>query len=202
MDLLATPEFARDWPEWARWLIGDPLAIVLYLLGAVVVLVVAHHVINRVVKRVAAAPPKNLAMATRQDPAYAAARKQARAKTLGSVAHSTLKAVVWLLAGALILERLGVQWGLIITVLGVLGVGVGLGAQSLVKDMFAGIFMIAEDQFGIGDHVDADAASGTVVSMSLRVTTIKDDDGVIWYVPNGTISRIGNKSQDLQTASE
>jgi len=202
MDLTATPEFAQDWPEWARWLIGDPLAIVLYLVGAMVVLALAHYVINRVVKRVAASPPKNLALVAIEDPVYAAARKQARAKTLGSVAHSTVKAVVWILAGALVLERLGVGWGLIVTVLGVLGVGVGLGAQSLVKDMFAGIFMIAEDQFGIGDHIDADAASGTVVSMSLRVTTIKDADGVIWYVPNGTVTRIGNKSQHQQTVSD
>ncbi|MCL1898393.1 MAG: mechanosensitive ion channel family protein [Micrococcales bacterium] len=199
MDYLATPEFAQTWPEWARWLIGDPLAVVLYLVGAIVVLAITHMVINRIVKRVSTTPPKQLVPGTTDDPDYAAARKQARTKTLGSVAHSTVKVVVWVLTACLVLERFGVRWHIIVTTLGVLGVGIGLGAQSLVKDMFAGISMIAEDQFGIGDQIDADAASGTVVSMSLRVTTIQDKDGVLWYIPNGTVTRIGNKSQHQQT---
>ncbi|MCL2802594.1 MAG: mechanosensitive ion channel family protein [Micrococcales bacterium] len=203
MTYLATPEFATDWPEWARWLIGDPLAVVLYLLGALVVLAIAHAVIGHTVKRLAAKPwtlggDGDVSEAER---AHNQARREARIKTLGSVAHSTVKAVVWILTICLVLERLGVSMGLIITTLGVLGVGVGLGAQSMVKDMIAGMFILAEDQFGIGDQVDAEQASGKVVSMSLRITTLRDDDGVIWYVPNGTVTRIGNSSQHRPPAT-
>ncbi|MCL1898732.1 MAG: mechanosensitive ion channel family protein [Micrococcales bacterium] len=199
MEYLATPQFAANWPEWARWLIGDPLAIVLYLIGALVVLAIAHVVIRRMVAKAANAPSKSISGIGSQNPQYAAARRDARVKTIGSVAHSTVKALVWILTAALIMERLGVKWHVIMAVLGLLAVGVGLGAQSLVKDMIAGVFMIAEDQFGIGDYIDADVATGQVVSVNLRVTTLKDDDGVMWYIPNGTISRVGNKSQKTRT---
>jgi small conductance mechanosensitive channel len=199
MEILATPEFAHDWPEWARWLIGDPLAIVVIFVAALLALAIADVVIKRVVKRAAQLKPGLAQRGT--DPQYAQARREARAKTLGSVAHSTVKFVVWLLAVALILEHLGVSMGLIVTAIGVVGVGVGLGAQSMVKDIIAGIFMIVEDQYGIGDHIDTDNAKGQVVSMSLRVTTLQGDDGCVWYVPNGTITRVGNKSQAEQASN-
>jgi small conductance mechanosensitive channel len=89
---------------------------------------------------------------------------------------------------------------LIITSVGVAGLGLGLGAQNLVKDLLAGLLILSEDQYGIGDLVDAGPATGVVEAMSLRVTTLRDQDGVLWYVPNGAITRIGNKSQLPATA--
>jgi small conductance mechanosensitive channel len=135
------------------------------------------------------------------DPAWAAARREARFKTLGSVLNSVATVAIWVLAACLALEAVGVNVGLIITSLGVAGVAVGLGAQSLVKDVVAGVFMLAEDQYGVGDEIDTGDAVGVVESMSLRVTTLRDADGVIWHVPNGAITRIGNKSQGVERTS-
>ena len=83
---------------------------------------------------------------------------------------------------------------------GVGGVALGFGAQSLVKDFLSGIFMILEDQYGVGDIVDTGEAVGTVEEVSLRVTRLRDGSGVVWYVRNGEIIRIGNKSQGWSTA--
>jgi small conductance mechanosensitive channel len=179
----------------------NPLQIAIIIVAAVVIIGIVHAVINRLTKRMAAKPAGPIMIAG-QDPAYAAARKAARVRTVGSVANSAAKVAVWVLAACLILERCGVNVGLMIASIGVVGVGLGLGAQSLIKDMLAGIFMIVEDQYGLGDTIDIGPATGVVEAMSLRVTTLRDADGVLWYVPNGTVARIGNKSQvDVAGAS-
>ncbi len=84
---------------------------------------------------------------------------------------------------------------------GVGGVALGFGAQSLVKDFLSGIFMILEDQYGVGDIIDTGTAVGTVEEVSLRVTRLRDGSGVVWYIRNGEIVRIGNKSQGWSTAT-
>jgi small conductance mechanosensitive channel len=194
MPTATTPEFAEKWPEWARWLIGAPLQIVVILIAAVVLVAVLRAVIRKVTRRLSAAPARVLG-APAVNEAYANARKEARMKTLGSVGTSVVSVAVWILAICLILERCGVNIGLIITSIGVVGVAIGLGAQTLIKDMVAGIFMIIEDQFGVGDVIDAGPATGKVEAVTLRVTTLRDADGVLWYIPNGTVTRIGNKTQ-------
>jgi small conductance mechanosensitive channel len=205
----AAPGFAADWPGWARFLMGAPLRIVIVLACAFIVVGVAHAVIGRTTRRMALGAERGfgLGLPGAGPPAPAeqerlAARRAARFKTLGSVLNSVVRTVVWILAHCMVLEPLGVNGGLIITSLGVVGVAIGLGAQSLVKDMVAGIFMLVEDQYGLGDEVDTGAATGVVESMSLRLTTLRDSDGVIWYVPNGSITRIGNKTQDADGAAK
>src|SRR6185312_12287055 len=96
--------------------------------------------------------------------------------------------------------ELGYPIGPLIASAGVVGVALGFGAQSLVKDFLSGIFMIFEDQFGVGDVVDVGEASGTIEAVSLRVTRLRDLDGTVWYVPNGEILRVGNKSQNWSRA--
>ncbi|MDR2252273.1 MAG: mechanosensitive ion channel family protein [Bifidobacteriaceae bacterium] len=205
-----SPEWAADWPEWARFLMGTPLRIAIILVCAFVVAAVAHAVVRRATNRMARGAARGIVLGSAavvgfgpaaRDPERAAARRAARLKTLGSVLNSVVSAVVWILAACLILESLGVNVGLIITSLGVAGVAIGLGAQSLVKDMVAGIFLLVEDQYGIGDEVDAGPATGVVESMSLRVTTLRDADNVVWYIPNGSIARVGNKSQDVSASA-
>jgi small conductance mechanosensitive channel len=78
---------------------------------------------------------------------------------------------------------------------GIVGVALGFGAQSLVKDLIAGLFMLLEDQYGVGDTVDLGEATGVVESVGLRITTVRDARGVLWYIRNGEIVRVGNKSQ-------
>ncbi|MDR2347741.1 MAG: mechanosensitive ion channel family protein [Bifidobacteriaceae bacterium] len=203
----ASLEFTAKWPAWAKFLIGAPLRIVIVLLAAVIVLAVARALVRRTTQRMAKAPVRTLPLAgggpaaRGLSPEQAAARRAARFKTLGSVLNSVVSTVVWILAACLILEAVGVNVGLIITSLGVAGVAVGLGAQTLVKDMVAGIFILIEDQYGLGDVVDTGSATGTIEAMSLRITTLRDEDGTVWYVPNGSIARVGNKTQDAsQTA--
>ncbi|MDR1798417.1 MAG: mechanosensitive ion channel family protein [Bifidobacteriaceae bacterium] len=184
------PEFAQDWPGWAQWLIGRPLTIIIILVAAVVIQVVVHFLIRRVTRRMAAMPtPKAISGI------YAPGRKEARIKTIGHVFDSVATVVIWVAAVCLVLERCGINVGLIVTSVGLAGFGFGLGAQNFVRDILAGLFMMIEDQYGIGDTIDIGPATGVVTAMSLRVTTVKDSDGVLWYVPNGQVTRIGNQTQ-------
>ena len=80
---------------------------------------------------------------------------------------------------------------------GIVGVALGFGSQTLVKDFLSGIFMIFEDQYGVGDVVNlGEGLSGTVEAVSLRVTRVRDTNGTVWYVRNGEIIRVGNMSQN------
>ncbi|MDR2373369.1 MAG: mechanosensitive ion channel family protein [Bifidobacteriaceae bacterium] len=193
--VLAAPAFAESWPGWARFLMGAPLRIAIILVLAWLTVIVLHAVIKHVTGRMGKRPGR--ADAARTDAAYAAARRESRFKTLGSVLSSASTVVVWVLAVCLALEAVGVNPGLIITSVGVAGLGLGLGAQSLVKDMLTGLLVLMEDQYGIGDTIDAGPATGVVESMSLRITILRDQDGVLWYLPNGSITRIGNRSQTV-----
>jgi small-conductance mechanosensitive channel len=99
------------------------------------------------------------------------------------------------IAAIMILAEIGVDVAPILTGAGILGVALGFGAQNFVKDFLAGIFMILEDQLGVGDIVDTGHANGTVEAVGLRVTRLRDEQGTIWYVRNGEVIRIGNESQ-------
>ncbi|HEY6740506.1 MAG TPA: mechanosensitive ion channel family protein [Actinopolymorphaceae bacterium] len=121
-------------------------------------------------------------------------RQAQRAKALGSLMKSITTGVIGITTLAMVLELLGYELAPLIASAGVAGVALGFGAQSLVKDFIAGIFMLLEDQFGVGDYVDMDKASGTVEAVGLRVTRLRDQDGVVWHVRNGEVLRVGNKS--------
>ena len=99
-----------------------------------------------------------------------------------------------------VLAAIGLDLGPLLAGAGVAGVALGFGAQSLVKDFLTGIFLIIEDQYGVGDVVDVGDASGTVEFLSLRVTRLRDQNGTVWHVPNGEIRRVGNKSQQWARA--
>jgi small conductance mechanosensitive channel len=94
-----------------------------------------------------------------------------------------------------ILAELGIAIGALAAGAGILGAALGFGAQSLVKDFLAGLFIVVEDQFGVGDFVDLGTATGVVESIRLRVTQVRDSEGTVWYVRNGEILRVGNQSQ-------
>ena len=127
-------------------------------------------------------------------------RAAARATTLSFVLRSAASAVVWTIAGAMILSELGVSLGPLIAGAGIAGVALGFGAQSLVKDFISGTFMLIEDQYGVGDIIDAGEASGTVEAVSLRTTRLRDVNGTVWHIPNGNILRVGNMSQQWARA--
>jgi len=124
-----------------------------------------------------------------------AKRQSERARTTGSVLTSILKAAVWIIAIAMILGEFGFNLGPVIASAGVIGVAIGLGAQTLVRDILSGIFMLIEDQYGVGDQITTLEIEGVVEKVGLRITTIRDKKGTLWYVRNGEILVIGNASQ-------
>ena len=125
-----------------------------------------------------------------------AGRRVQRAETMGSLLKSIASIVIFAVFGITAIAELGFDIGPIIASAGIIGVALGFGAQSLVKDFLSGIFMIFEDQYGVGDVVDLGEASGTVEAVSLRVTRLRDVNGTVWYVRNGEILRVGNMSQN------
>jgi small-conductance mechanosensitive channel len=128
------------------------------------------------------------------------ARRTQRAETIGAVVRSVISIVIWSMAVLSVLDTLGINLAPLIAGAGIAGLALGFGAQSLVRDFLSGMFMLMEDQFGVGDVVDAGVATGTVEGVSLRTTRLRDIDGVVWHIPNGTILRIGNKSQQWSRA--
>ncbi len=170
-----------------EWLSGAPLRIVIVLIAAWISYSIGHRAIDRAINKLATADLK---------PGPGVAKRQAeRARTTGSVLNSILKAVVWIIAIGMILGEFGFNLGPVIASAGVIGVAIGLGAQTLVRDILSGIFMLIEDQYGVGDQIKVLDIEGVVEKVGLRITTIRDKDEVLWYVRNGEILIIGNRSQ-------
>jgi small-conductance mechanosensitive channel len=170
-----------------EWLSGAPLRVFSVLMAAWIAQSLGHRAIERAVNKLATADLK---------PGPGFAKRQAeRARTTGSVLNSILKAAVWIIAIAMILGEFGFNLGPVIASAGVIGVAIGLGAQSLVRDILSGIFMLIEDQYGVGDQITTLEIEGVVEKVGLRITTIRDKKGTLWYVRNGEILVIGNASQ-------
>lgn len=197
---------------WWDWFVGLPLRIILIVGISGIVLVLLRRSIRSITNHVADGTPfldrgilKPIGQSevggvlAKANP-LASARRAQRARTLGSVLRSSATIVVGGTAFFLVLSELGVNLAPFIASAGVIGVALGFGAQSLVKDFLTGLFMLLEDQYGVGDVVDVGPANGTVEAVTLRITKIRDADGTLWYVPNGTMLRVGNKTQGWATA--
>ncbi len=188
------------------WLVTDGLRILLTLVLAVVALWVLRRLIDRVVDTMSSRSAQRLAESGRAGRALAAAtgladeRQRQRVETVASLLRSIVTFVVVTLAVLTIMALVGIPLGPLLASAGVAGVALGFGAQSLVKDFLSGVFMIMEDQYGVGDVIDTGEAIGTVEEVTLRITRLRDAAGVTWYVRNGEIIRIGNTSQGYATA--
>lgn len=128
-------------------------------------------------------------------------RQVQRTATVGSLLTNIAVVVIWTIAILTMLSVVGLPLGPLLASAGIGGVAIGFGAQSLVKDYISGLMMLAEDQYGVGDLIDTGEVIGTVEEVTLRVTRLRDVSGVIWYVRNGEIVRLGNQSQGWATAS-
>lgn len=173
----------------------------------VVIALVARHLLHRTITRVVEGASNGrlsglLGRAPKRirSTALTSQRRVQRARTIGSVLRSITSAVVLLTGTVMILAEFGVALGPILASAGIVGIAVGFGAQNLVRDFLSGMFMLLEDQYGVGDIVDLGVASGTVEAVGLRITTIRDLQGTVWYVRNGEIQRVGNKSQGYAVA--
>jgi moderate conductance mechanosensitive channel len=127
-------------------------------------------------------------------------RATMRTETIGGVLRSLATAAIWAVALLMVLGEFGVNLGPLIAGAGIIGIALGFGSQRLVQDFLSGIFMILEDQFGVGDIIDAGEAIGTVEAIGLRSTRVRDIRGTVWHIPNGTIARVGNFSQEWSRA--
>ncbi|GIG29212.1 mechanosensitive ion channel family protein [Cellulomonas marina] len=195
------------------WLLGTPLQIVIIVVAGLVAVAVLRALIHRVTDHLADGRPvwrrgvlgqisehERAAVLLRANP-LAAARRAQRSRTVGSVLRSASSLVVGTIVVVLVLDALGINIAPFIASAGIVGVALGFGAQSLVKDFLTGLFMLVEDQYGVGDVVDVGPATGTVEAVGLRVTRIRGDDGTLWYVPNGAVLRVGNKTQGWSAAT-
>ncbi len=187
----------------SAWLIGIPAAILGILLFAALLRWVLHKVIDRLaIQAAGGVVPKFFSRRRREADSGAvqrspsAARREQRAKAMASLLKSVVTGVVFAMAAMMALSEVGLDVAPLIASAGIVGVALGFGAQSLVKDFLSGIFMIFEDQYGVGDVIDAGEAMGTVEAVGLRVTRIRDINGTVWYVRNGEVLRIGNMSQN------
>ena len=177
--------------------------LLLIVVLAVVVRAVLHRVVGRVVRAVVEGsvpvslqPLTERARGTVFEPlALLPERRRQRAESLGSVLRSLVSFAVVGVAGAMALSELGLDLTPVVASAGIVGVAVGFGAQNLVKDFLTGIFMLLEDQYGVGDVIDAGPATGVVEAVGLRTTRLRDVEGTVWHIRNGEIVRVGNKSQ-------
>ena len=203
---LSMPDLSGlTWAGVGDWLVGTPLLIITVLLVGVVARFLLHRLINRVVttatskraERLANIPGAGRAL---QAVGVANVRHVQRTQTMGALLKSITTFVVGGITVLTVLSLVGIPLGPMLASASVGGVALAFGAQSLVKDFLSGVFMIVEDQYGVGDVIDTGEVVGTVENVSLRVTQLRDAGGMTWYVRNGEIVRIGNKTQGWSTA--
>ena len=171
------------------WFNGAPVRILIIFIVAFIGQIIGNRAIHRATTKIAH---------TDLRPGPGTAKRQTeRARTIGTVFSSTFNAAVWIVASGMILGEFGFNLGPVIASAGFIGVAIGLGAQTLVRDVLSGIFMLVEDQYGVGDEIHVEDIEGRVERVGLRITQIRDSKDVLWFVRNGEILIIGNKSKKI-----
>nr|WP_075739199.1 mechanosensitive ion channel family protein [Streptomyces acidiscabies] len=191
---------AASWVEqnWSTW-----LAIGLRVLLIVVVAVVLRKFVLRAITKLI--DRMNRTVESVDGTALGgllvnAERRHQRSQAIGSVLRSVASFLILGTAALMVLSTFQINLAPLLASAGVAGVAIGFGARNLVTDFLSGVFMILEDQYGVGDQIDAGVATGEVIEVGLRVTKLRGADGEIWYVRNGEVKRIGNLSQGWATA--
>lgn len=164
----------------------DDLVHIAIVIGAAVLIILCTHLASR--------------RLTKHWGGDGSQRRLQRAVTLGAVFRGLITGTVVVIATFAVLSTLGINVAALVAGASVAGVALGFGAQSLVKDFLAGSWMLIEDQFGVGDVIDTGFARGTVEGVSLRTVRVRDQEGTLWHVPNGSIERIGNFTQQFSKA--
>jgi small-conductance mechanosensitive channel len=192
-----------------QWLANSSYVIIvkpLRIIGIILVAMLLRWALHRAIQRLTTTttrasmpallkPLKEKSGGVAEEGQFIPERRRQRAEAIGSVLRSFITATVFTLAALLVFGELGFNLAPLLASAGIVGVALGFGAQSLVKDLLAGLFMLLEDQYGVGDTVDLGEATGVVETVGLRITTVRDGRGVLWYIRNGEIVRVGNKSQ-------
>ncbi len=214
------PLFSRplELPTFFRWgndgklevtdqIIAVPARILALVIGFFVLRWILHKAIRRFARRtgngtVAGVLSKSKLGLDFVENNLATDRRTQRAETIASLLRSVVTIVLTAVLVVMLLAELGFDIMPVLATGSILGVALGFGAQTLVKDFLAGVFMIFEDQYGVGDLIDMEKATGTVMAVGLRITTLRGEDGTTWYVRNGEVLRIGNlTTRDPQSAA-
>ncbi|MBJ7306406.1 MAG: mechanosensitive ion channel family protein [Acidimicrobiia bacterium] len=202
---------SKRWARVAEWFVAKPLTILVIIIGAALAAIIVRWMISRSMNRLLAAGSTakrggvgNLRRRTSEailTSGDSSQRTEARLETLTAVFRSIGTALVWFIALFFILEVLGISLGPLLATAGIVGVALGFGTQTMVRDFISGFFIVAEDQFGVGDTIDVGGgAKGIVERITLRATHIRDPEGTMWHVANGQIVKVANKSQEWARA--
>lgn len=184
-------------------LIGSTIVLVVILL----LTLVTRWIWHRFVKRTTVAFTKSAVTRylandkdTPRDRELAIERYRARAAAVSGIVASAGTFVIVAVAVIFALSSVGVDVAPLLASAGIAGIAIGFGAQTIIRDFLSGVFMVLENQYGVGDVVTVNAITGTVEDVGLRITTIRDFDGTIWYVTNGSVTELGNRSQGWSVA--
>ena len=186
--------------HWEHWVTGA-LQILFITVVALVIRATVRQLITRMVTRMAHGGHRDHHSALINGLLENAERRKQRSQAMGSVLRSVASFVVLGTAALTALSVLGIDLAPLLASAGVAGVAIGFGARNLVTDFLSGVFMILEDQYGVGDQIDTGVATGTVLEVGLRVTKLRGAGGEIWYIRNGEVKRIANMSQGWATAA-
>lgn len=201
-----TPEIPVTDPDWWQGMLAvlghaglQALGVVGIIAGCVIAALILRLIIRRVVGRIVDGAKSKARVddtqALERSP-LADMRLVQRTRTLGTILQNIVNVMLVVVALAMIVQHLTPNLlGSLTLLTAAVGAGLGFGAQNIVKDVFNGLFIVAEDQIGIGDVVDLGLASGVVEFVSVRITQVRDVNGTLWYVRNGEVTRIGNMSQ-------
>lgn len=178
--------FSSLYEATGMWLFADGWKIVAIVVGVLILQRVLRVVTERAVRQIVI-----------RDSNMSVEDEQKREDTLIMIMNNTAYVVLWIVAAIMILSSLGIEVGPLIAAAGIVGLAFGFGGQYLIRDVITGLFMILENQYRVGDAITIDGASGTVEDITLRMTTIRDIDGVVHHIPNGGITHVANKGKDF-----
>lgn len=203
---------SKNWAKAAEWVVARPVTVIIAVVVAAIVARIGRWMVSRSMNRLLASQGKGrghrheseLRRRTSQmilSSGDSSQRAQARFETLTAVFRSIVTAIVWLVALLVILDTFGLSLGPLLATAGIAGIALGFGTQTMVRDFISGFFIVAEDQFGVGDTIDlGGGAKGVVERVTLRSTHLRDPEGTVWHVANGQITRVANKSQEWARA--
>lgn len=188
----------EQFAELTSFVLGSPFKIVVIAIIALVLNRMVRRAVRRLTTRLGTATAEHGEVVVDE---RSVRRAEERATTVGSLLRSLSTALIYGAALILMLDVIGISVIPVIAGAGVLGLAIGFGAQSVVEDLLRGVFMLAEDQFGVGDRIEVGSVNGYVERVTLRTTVIRDSTGTLWHVPNSEIDWVANEAQDSSRAT-
>ncbi len=173
-------------PSVSEWILTHGVAILVIIVVAVTVHLIGGLFVERIIRKLVSGHNFR-----------SKAAEQKREDTLIRIVRGTLKVVIWIMATLMILSEIGIDIGPLLAAAGVAGLAIGFGGQYLIRDVVAGLFIILENQYRVGDVIGLDGTCGLVEDISIRMVKIRDLDGTVHHIPHGVVSKVSNLSKDF-----